>query len=154
MVKIEKITKITKLFYEQHLRPTDIAKQIGVGKSYITKIIQKDKRYIEEKESRAKESKERQKVCKRNYINNKRHQEKVEYKAMLKQINIDNEYLSTKKEISDNDFAKWNRGMYEYDKNSSDLVLRNGINVGYNVSKRVSNVVNPNWIKAKVRVNV
>ena len=73
---------------------------------------------------------------------------------MLKQINIDNEYLSTKKEISDNDFAKWNRGMYEYDKNSSDLVLRNGINVGYNVSKRVSNVVNPNCIKAKVRVNV
>ena len=42
---------------------------------------------------------------------------------MLIQINKDNEYLSTKKEISDIDFAQWNRGMYEYDKNSSDLIL-------------------------------
>lgn len=50
MRKIEKTTEITRLFYEEHLRPTDIARKLGVGKSYITKIIQKDKRYIEEKE--------------------------------------------------------------------------------------------------------
>ena len=39
---MDKRIEITGLFYEEHLRPTDIAKQIGVGKSYITKIIQKD----------------------------------------------------------------------------------------------------------------
>ena len=49
MITIDKITEITRLFYDEHLRPTDIAKQIGVGKSYVTKIIQKDERYIEEK---------------------------------------------------------------------------------------------------------
>ena len=50
MITIDKVTEITRLFYDEHLRQTDIAKQIGVGKSYITKIIQKDERYIEEKE--------------------------------------------------------------------------------------------------------
>ena len=70
---MDKRIEITGLFYEEHLRPTDIAKQIGVGKSYITKIIQKDERYIKEKDYRANESKERHKVCKRIYINKKRH---------------------------------------------------------------------------------
>ena len=150
MITINKVTEITRLFYEKHLRPTDIAKQIGVGKSYITKIIQKDERYIKEKEYRATQSKERHKVCKRNYINKKRQADKQEYQAMLIQINKDNEYLSNKNAISDINFAKWNRGMYDYDKKSSNLVLKNGINVGFDVPRKVSNVVNPSCIRATV----
>ena len=42
VIEIDKISEITRLFYDEHLRPTDIAKQIGVSKSYVTKIIQKD----------------------------------------------------------------------------------------------------------------
>ena len=38
--------KIIDLFYEKHLRPSDIAKQLKVAKSYITKVIQKDSIYI------------------------------------------------------------------------------------------------------------
>ena len=150
VITISKVNEITRLFYEKHLRPTDIAKQIGVGKSYITKIIQKDERYIEEKEYRATKSKERHKVCKRNYINKKRQADKQEYQAMLIQINKDNEYLSTKKKLSDEAFSNWNRGMFDYDKKSSDLVLKNGINVGFDVPKRVSNVVSPSCIRATV----
>ena len=52
---------------------------------------------IEEKEYRATQSKERHKICKRNYINKKRQADKQEYQAMIIQINKDNEYLSTKK---------------------------------------------------------
>ncbi len=150
MITINKITEITRLFYEEHLRQTDISKQIGVGKSYITKIIQKDKRYIEEKEYRANQSKERHKVCKRNYINKKRQADKQEYQTMIIQINKDNEYLSTKKKLSDETFSNWNREMFDYDKHSSSLVLKNGINVGFDVPRKVSNIVNPSCIRATV----
>lgn len=150
VIEIDKISEITRLFYNEHLRPTDIAKQIGVSKSYVTKIIQKDERYIKEKEYRSTQSRERHKVCKRNYINKKRQADKQEYQSMIIQINKDNEYLSTRKEISDIDFAKWNRGMYDYDKKNGDLVLKNGIVTGYNVCKRVKNVVNPSCIRATV----
>lgn len=150
MIIINKVTEITRLFYDEHLRPTDIAKQIGVGKSYITKIIQKDKRYIEEKEYRATQSKERHKICKRNYINKKRQADKQEYQVMLIQINQDNKYLSTKKKLSDEAFSNWNRGMFDYDKHSSDLVLKSGINVGFDVPRKVSNIVNPSCIRATV----
>ena len=146
VIEIDKISEITRLFYDEHLRPTDIAKQIGVSKSYVTKIIQKDERYIKEKEYRSTQSRERHKVCKRNYINKKRQADKQEYQS----INKDNEYLSTRKEISDIDFAKWNRGMYDYDKKNGDLVLKNGIVTGYNVCKRVKKVVNPSCIRATV----
>lgn len=45
--------------------------------------------------------------------------------------------------ISDLAFAKWNRQMFIYDNNSSDLVLRKGFNYACDVPKRVSNIINP-----------
>ena len=139
--------KIVELFYEMHLRPTDIAQELNVVKSYVTKIIQNDSRYVQEKELRKNNNKEKNKIVKREYIQKKRAKEKQEYQAMLIQINKDNEYLSNKKQLSDLQFAKWNRQMYEYCKNSSDLQLKSGINVGYNVPKRIRNVVNASSIR-------
>ena len=140
--------KIIELFFTEHLRPVDISKKLKVGMPYITKIIQKDSRYIEEKEARKLESKEKNKIQKRMYAQNKRKKEKQEYQRLLVQINRDNEYLSTKKKENDLQFANWNRSAYEYDKDSSDLVLKDNINAGFNVAKRVSNIVNPNTIKS------
>lgn len=50
--------------------------------------------------------------------------------------------------ISDLAFAKWNRQMFKYGKNSSDLVLKRNIVVSCDVPKRVSNVVNARTRKA------
>ena len=121
--------------------------KLNVAKSYVTKIIQNDSRYVQEKELRKKNNKENNKIQKREYIQRKRAKEKQEYLAMLIQINIDNKYLSKKKQLSDLQFVKWNRQMYEYCKNSSDLQLKSGINVGYNVPKRIRNVVNASSIR-------
>ena len=149
VIRIDKNQKIIILFYEEHKRPTDIAKELKVSKPYITKVIQKDERYIKEKEYRRDISKENHKVCKRNYINKRRQTEKQEYQAVIIQINKDNDYLSTKKEISDLACVKRNRHMFRYDKNSSNLILRKGFKFAFDVPKRVSNVVNANSIKSK-----
>lgn len=119
---------------------------------YITKIIQKDARYIGEKEARKYNNKEKQKVQKRIYAKNKREkerQEKQDYQRLLILINNDNKFLSTEKKVSRVKYAKWNRSAYNYDDNTSDLVLKDNINAGYNVAKRVSNIVNPDMIKSK-----
>ena len=57
--------------------------------------------------------------------------------------------LSYSNEISDLSFVKWNRDMYRYDKNSSDLVLKRGFKFAFDVPKRVSNVINANCIRNK-----
>ena len=144
--------KIIELFFEKHIKPVEIAEQVKVGMSYITKIIQKDSRYIEEKESRKLDNHEKTKEKKRISARNRRErekQEKLEYQKLIQQINKDNEKLSTKKKEDDLQFAKWNRSIYEYDENTSDLVLKDNINVGFDVAKRVSNIINPNMIKSK-----
>ena len=144
--------KIIDLFYEKHLRQSDIAKQLKVAKSYITKVIQKDSRYIEEKESRKAKNKEKNKIQKRVCAKNRREkekQERQEYEKLILLINNDNVILSTKKKENDLQDAKWNRSVYEYDENSSDLVLNPNVNAGYNLAKRIRNIVNPDSIKSK-----
>ena len=143
--------KIIELFYKQHLRPTDISKKLNVKMPYITRIIQTDSRYIEEKEARKQENKEKQKEQKRIYAQNRREKgrkEKQDYQKLLVQINNDNKFLSTKKKVSDVKYAKWNRSAYDYDENTSDLILKDKIVAGFNVAKQVSNIVNPNSIKS------
>ena len=95
--------KIIDLFYEKHLRPSDIANELKVAKSYITKVIQKDSRYIEEKESRKAKYKEKNKIQKRVCAKNRREkekQERQEYEKLMLLINNDNVILSTKKKAN------------------------------------------------------
>ncbi len=115
---------------------------------YITKIIQKNSRYIGEKEERKQNNKEKQKIQKRIYAQNKRKREKQDYQKLLILINNDNKFLSTKKKVSDIKYASWNRSAYAYDNNTNDLVLKDNINASYNVAKRVSNIVNLDMIKS------
>ena len=142
---------IIEKFYEEHLKPSVIAKELGVNPSYVTKIIQKDSRYIKEKEYRAQISKENQKISKREWIRNKRqndyNKQLDEYVKM--QHNQASKELSYSNEISDLSFIKWNRDMYRYDKNSSDLVLKRGFKFAFDVPKRVSNIVNASSVKSK-----
>ena len=143
--------KIIELFYNEHLRPTDISNKLNVKKPYITRIIQTDSRYIGEKEARKQGNKEKQKSQKRIYAQNRREkerQEKQDYQKLLVQIDSDNKFLSTKRQVSDLKYAKWNRSAYDYDENTSHLILKDKIVAGFNVAKRVSNIVNPNSIKS------
>ena len=143
--------KIIELFYNEHLRPTDISNKLKIKMPYITRIIQIDSRYISEKEARKQENKEKQKTQKRIYAQNRREkerQEKQDYQKLLVQINNDNKFLSTKRKVSDLKCAKWNRSAYDYDEDTSDLILKDKIVAGFNVAKRVSSIVNPNSIKS------
>ncbi len=59
-------------YFELHENPSSIARELNVVPSYVTKVVQKDDRYNEEKEYRLNLSKEKRKKDKRNWIRNKR----------------------------------------------------------------------------------
>lgn len=138
-------------FYNFHEKPNDIAKELEVSPSYITKIIKKDVRYSSEKAYRQEISKENRKVSKREWIKNKRKTEAdKQLDEMLKKQHIEaSKELSYSYEMSDLAYVKWNRSAFVYDKNSSDLVLNKKLKCGADIPKRVSNVINPNFIKSK-----
>lgn len=138
-------------FYDFHEKPNDIAKELEVSPSYITKIIKKDDRYSSEKAYRQEISKENRKVSKREWIKNKRKTEAdKQLDEMLKKQHIEaSKELSYSYEMSDLAYVKWNKSAFVYDKNSSDLILNKKLKCGADVPKRVSNVINPNFIKSK-----
>lgn len=130
-------------FYDLHQKPSVIAKELNVNPSYVTKVIQKDGRYISEKEYRTKISKENRRKSKCEWIRKKRHIDKQLDEYVKLQHNQASKELSYSSEMSDLAFAKWNRQMFRYDKHSSDLVLRKGFKYACDIPKRVSNIINP-----------
>ena len=144
---------IIELYYEEHKRPSEIAPIIKKTPQYVSKIVTKDKRYKNEKKYKKKQSLKKKKAYNREYYktyvrNSKEKEDKEEYYKLLATINRDNEILSTKTEISDIDFAKWNRSIFGYAKNSSNLVLKKGIKVTSDVPRVVKNIVHASSIRS------
>ena len=145
--------EIIRLYYEEHKRPSEIAPIIEKTPQYVSKIVTKDKRYKNEKKYKKKQSLEKKKAYNREYYktyvrNSKVKEDKEEYYKLLATINRDNEILSTKTEISDIDFAKWNRSIFGYAKNTSNLVLKKGIKVTSDVPRVVKNIVHASSIRS------
>ena len=141
---------ILDLYYNKHLKQIDIATKVGVSKQYVSKVVKTDSRFRQEKENRKTENATNRKEYLKNYFKTYERPKKEDdsYKQLQAQLNQDTLELSYScSNINDYALVKWNRGMFEYDKHSSDLVLRNGITTGYNVPKRISNIVSVNIIR-------
>ena len=144
--------EILQMYFGDHKKQESIAELVGVSQSYISQVIQKDSRYTKEKETRHKESMQKKaeynKEYNKTYIRKRKNNVIEEYYALLELLKKDNKFLSTKYEMLDIAFAKWNRSIYQYDKNSSNLVLKRGINVTKDVPRVVRNVVKASSIKS------
>lgn len=144
--------EILQMYFGDHKKQESIAELVGVSQSYISQVIQKDSRYTKEKETRHKESMQKKaeynKEYNKTYIRKRKNNVIEEYYALLELLKKDNKFLSTKYEMLDIAFAKWNRSIYQYDKNSNNLVLKRGINVTKDVPRVVRNVVKASSIKS------
>lgn len=148
---MKKKEKIIIKFFDCHEQENKIAKDLKIDPSYITRVIKKDKRYWQEKADRQDITKQNIKEYKRKWAYEKRHSKLEEYYAMQREHDIAGLILSNmyKSEMSNEVFVKCNRSAYEYDKNSSNLILKRNINAGYIAPKRIGKVVRASSIKNK-----
>lgn len=107
---------IINLFYCKHLKVKEIAEQLNVSSSYISKIIKQDKRYLQEKTDRKELAKDKRKHDQNQFIRKKREQKKLEddyytVKAQHEQASIE---LSKSKHLSNENYRKWNISAYKY----------------------------------------
>ena len=150
---MNKKEQILKLYFEEHKTQEQIAKEVSVTQSYVSQVVKSDPRLKKKKEDSAQESKQKKKAYNKGYwqhYKRKKSNDMQEYEQLKAMLDKDVQDFSYNKGISDYAFAKWNRGMYNYDKNSSDLVLKKNITVSLDVSKRIRNVVSPSCIKATI----
>ena len=72
MITINKKDYIIDKYYNEHENPSVIANDLNVVPSYITKIIQKDSRYMQERAYRDEISKEKRKHDKIKLVNSQK----------------------------------------------------------------------------------
>ena len=139
MITIDNKNYILDKYYNEHDKPTDIAKELNVHPSYITKIIKNDTRYIKEKEYRAEISRENRKIAKRDWIRNKRQSEsdKQLYEFVKQQHIESSKELSYSSEMSDLAFIKWNSSAYHRN-SKGNLVIDRKLKVGSDIPKSIN----------------
>lgn len=138
MINIDTKNCILDKYYNEHDKPTNIAKELNVYPSYITKIIKNDTRYIQEKEYRAQISRENRKIAKRDWIRNKRQSESdKQLYEFVKQQHIEaSKELSYSSEMSDLAYRKWNSSAYHRN-SKGDLIIDRKLKVGSDVPKSI-----------------
>ena len=139
MINIDNKSYILDKYYNEHEKPTIIAKELHVDPSYITKIIKKDTRYIQEKEYRTQISKENRKIAKREWIRNKRQNEadKQLYEFVKKQHIEAGKELSYSSEMSDLAYIKGNSSAYHRN-SKGNLIIDRRLKVGSDVPKSIN----------------
>lgn len=104
------------LFYIQHLSTKDIAVEVNISESYVTKIIKLDSRYSEEKQRRREEAKEKRKVYKRIHEKHRRETIRLDdnYSYVKTQHEKDVRLLSGIKHLNNESYRRWNYSAYHY----------------------------------------
>ena len=112
---MDRKTLILKLFYDDKYTASEIAKQLNVSNAYITKVINKDSRYYDEKIQRRNLNKQKNINQNKEYMRKKR-EEKIALDAIVKKQHIQavSELSAGKAMISNRAFREWNKSAYRY----------------------------------------
>lgn len=129
--------KIIDLFYNEHLKPVDIALELNVSNAYVSKIIKKDSRYHEEKSQRKQQNELKHKERTIEYMKLKQKSNKDSYEALKAQLKQDAEELSYYFDISDCSFRKFNSSAYKYNAKKKRFEIDRKLTVSIDVPKVV-----------------
>lgn len=133
--------KILDMYFNKQMKSVDIANTLGIAQSTVTRTLQKDKRYIKEKELRKENNRKRHVNETKEYIKNTRainqFSNRVD-KAMLDNLhNQDMAELSYKSKLSDMAYRNWNISAYTYDKDKKRFVFRDELGRSADVPKYI-----------------
>ncbi len=129
--------KIIDLFYNEHLKPVDIALELNVSNAYVSKIIKKDSRYHEEKSQRKQQNEIKHKERTIEYMKLKQKSNKDSYETLKAQLKQDAEELSYYFDISDRSFRKFNSSAYKYNAKKKRFEIDRKLTVSIDVPKAV-----------------
>lgn len=131
---------ILKLYFTDKLRVVDISKQLEISKSAVTQVLQKDEKYIKEKEFRKKQNKIKHNREIQKRVENKRKEKSSSDFQILKIMHeqASRELSGGRNSMGNRAFRDWNTSIYRFNEKSKSYVLKKGINVGADVPKRIN----------------
>lgn len=135
--------EILRLYFDEKLKQVEIAKRLCISENAVSKTLKKDKRFTKEKNIRKQTNKKKhnKKIqniveAKRKVIKQKNNVDDLVLKAMHEQASL--ELSGPKKSISNRAFRDWNSSIYLYNDRREKYLLKNGINVGFDVPRKIN----------------
>lgn len=138
---MDKKEQILDLYFNKHLKQTEIAEKVNASQQYISKIIKKDEKYEDEKSSRKSSNAEKRKIAQAEYQKNyvRKKNKDIAYEQLLAQQRQDALELSYNSHpLSNYAFKKANSSIYTYDSIKNQFVMIRGIKAGFDAPKRIS----------------
>lgn len=138
---MDKKEQILDLYFNMHLKQTEIAEKVNASQQYISKIIKKDEKYEDEKSSRKSSNAEKRKIAQAEYQKNyvRKKDKDIAYEQLLAQQRQDALELSYNSHpLSNYAFKKVNSSIYTYDSIKNQFVMIRGIKAGFDAPKRIS----------------
>lgn len=138
---MDKKEQILDLYFNKHLKQTEIAEKVNASQQYISKIIKKDEKYEDEKSSRKSSNAEKRKISQAEYQKNyvRKKDKDIAYEQLLAQQRQDALELSYNSHpLSNYAFKKANSSIYTYDSIKNQFVMIRGIKAGFDAPKRIS----------------
>ncbi len=138
-MKSNKKESIIKLFYINHLKVKEIAQILNVDKSYITRIIKSDDRYINEKNNRKVISQKNHIESTKTGVKKSREIKKFNNKVddlilrnLHRQASVE---LSKGKYLTNENYRKWNYSAYKYNPSKKRYEFCEELGRSYDVPK-------------------
>lgn len=134
---MDKKEQILYLYFNKHLKQTEIAEKVNASQQYISKTI----KYENEKSSRKSINAEKRKIAQAEYQKNyvRKKEKDIAYEQLLEQQRQDSIELSYNPHpLSDYAFKKFNSSIYTYDCIKNQFVMLKGIKAGFDAPKRIS----------------
>ena len=131
--------RILEMYFEKQMRPIDISKELNIAQYTITRVIQKDDRYLNEKQTRKNKNKIKNREETKTYIKNKRKAKQFKnnvddlvLKNMHNQASIE---LSNIKKLSNMAYRNWNKSAYTYNEKRKGFEFKEKLGRSYDVPK-------------------
>ena len=133
--------KILDMYFNKQMKSVDIANTLGIAQSTVTRTLQKDERYIKEKELRKENNKKRHDEKTKEYTKNVRKNNSFRIavdNSTLKSLHEqDVNELSYRSKLSDMAYRNWNTSAYTYDEDKKRFAFREELGRSADVPKYI-----------------
>lgn len=131
--------RILEMFFLEKMKCKDIAETLNISTAYITKVIKKDSRYVEEKSERKELNKEKHNKQTKELIKKQRDEVQFAHRVddlilrkMHEQATME---LSKNSRLSDIAYRNWNTSAYKYNEKKKRFEFREELGKSYDVKK-------------------
>ncbi len=133
--------KILDMYFVEKIKPVDIAKEFNINKSTVTRVLQKDSRYIEIKQERKAENQEKHKKYTNDYNRDKK--KKIQHKNNADDLILKNMHnqasmeMSKPKRLNNMAYRNWNKSAFTYNEKKKRFEFREELGRSYDVPKYI-----------------